>query len=84
MKYQVFEDDPWWITDFYKLLYHRFPKSKFILLERDPDKWFDSMVSHSGGLVLGNTHRHSYIYDRLEEFYEVGKGIEKCLFYRNR
>ncbi len=24
---QVFEDDPWWIGDFYKVLYHRFSDS---------------------------------------------------------
>ncbi|NND62241.1 MAG: hypothetical protein HKN48_03500, partial [Flavobacteriaceae bacterium] len=40
----VFEDDPWWLPEFYKVLYHRFPKAKFVLLERDPDAWFKSMV----------------------------------------
>ena len=41
---QVFEDDPWWCSDFYKVLFHRFPRSKFILIERDADRWFDSMI----------------------------------------
>lgn len=68
---KVFEDDPWWVGDFYKLLYHRFPKSKFILLERDADKWFNSMVSHSNGRTLGITHIHSTQYQRLKEFHEV-------------
>lgn len=67
----VFEDDPWWLNDFYKVLYHRFPYSKFILLERDADKWFDSMVSHSSGKTLGNTHIHCAQYQRLKEFHET-------------
>jgi len=65
---QVFEDNPWFEDDFYRLLYHRFPKSKFILFTRDPDKWFDSMVSHSGGKTLGNTYKHSRVYRRESEF----------------
>ncbi len=67
--HQVFEDDPWWCTDFYKVLFHRFPKAKFVLLERDADKWFNSMVSHSNGQTLGNTHTHSVLYNRTDEFY---------------
>ena len=74
----VFEDDPWWLNDFYKVLYHRFPDSKFILLERDADKWFDSMVSHSRGKTLGNTHIHCAQYQRLKEFYETASGHENA------
>ncbi|GAA4290499.1 sulfotransferase [Aestuariibaculum suncheonense] len=69
IEYQVFEDNPWWEGDFYKVLYHRFPDAKFILFTRDADKWFDSMVSHSNGKTLGNTFRHSKNYHREEEFY---------------
>lgn len=76
---QVFEDDPWWLTDFYKTLFYRFPTSKFILLERDADKWFDSMVSHSEGKTLGNTHLHSFLYDRLDEFYGI-EGYQKKMY----
>ncbi|WP_339611568.1 sulfotransferase [uncultured Planktosalinus sp.] len=66
--HQVFEDNPWWSPGFYKVLFHRFPNAKFILFTRDPDKWFDSMVSHSNGKTLGNTYRHSRIYRRETEF----------------
>lgn len=69
---QVFEDDPWFCLDFYKVLFHRFPNSKFVLVERDADKWFNSMLSHSNGKTLGNTHLHTIIYQRLSEFYETG------------
>ena len=58
-KNQVFEDNPWWLGDFYKYLYHRFPRAKFLLLTRDPDKWFDSMLNHSKRKTLGNTFLHS-------------------------
>ena len=68
---QVFEDSPWWHPEFYKVLFHRFPKSKFILLTRDPDKWFASMVSHSSGNVLGGPIRHCKIYRREWDFYSL-------------
>lgn len=66
---QVFEDGPWSVGHFYKVLYHRFPKAKFILFTRDADAWFDSMVSHSKGKTLGNTFRHCNIYLREKEYY---------------
>lgn len=69
--YQVFEDNPWWEGDFYRVLYHRFPNSKFILFTRNSDKWFDSMVSHSKGKTLGNTFLHVKNYRREEEFYRL-------------
>jgi len=69
-KSQVFEDDPWWCGDFYKVLFHRFPRSRFIQFTRDPDRWFDSMLSHSEGRSLGNTYRHSKLYRRESEYYE--------------
>lgn len=69
--FQVFEDDPWWCLDFYKVLFHRFPSARFILFERDSDAWFNSMVAHSGGKTLGNTYRHSKIYRREVEFYKL-------------
>jgi hypothetical protein len=68
--YNAFEDAPWFYRDFHRILFHRFPKSKFILLYRDSNKWFDSMVRHSDGKVLGNTYRHCRQYQRLNEFYD--------------
>lgn len=67
--YQVFEDNPWWSPDFYKVLYHRFPNAKFILMDRESDDWFNSMLSHSKGKTLGNTKRHCKVYRREAEFY---------------
>ncbi|GGZ53446.1 sulfotransferase [Mesonia mobilis] len=69
-KSQVFEDNPWFSPEFYKILYHRFPASKYILFTRDADLWFDSMVNHSQGKTLGNTYRHCKMYDRELEFFE--------------
>jgi hypothetical protein len=75
--HQVFEDDPWWCGDFYKRLYQRFPSAQFILFERDPDDWFDSMLRHSGGKTLGNTYLHCCLYNRLDEFYEQYNGTRE-------
>lgn len=69
-KNQVFEDNPWFEEDFYKILFHRFPNAKFILFTRDANKWFDSMANHSYGKTLGNTFRHVKNYRREIEFYE--------------
>ena len=71
---QVFEDDPWWLSEFYKVLYHRFPNAKFILLTRDSQDWFNSMLSHSGGKILGNTKRHCKVYRRESEFNKLVTG----------
>ncbi len=88
--YQAYEDDPWWMPDFYKVLYHRFPSAKFILFYRDSNEWFDSMINHSSGKTLGNTRIHCKIYRRLGEFYKkidsdakfkpVDTGIDNLLF----
>ncbi len=67
--FQAFEDSPWWAPDFYRVIYHRFKGSKFILFYRDSNKWFDSMMSFKNGKILGNTRRHCKIYRRLAEFY---------------
>jgi len=69
--FQVFEDDPWWLPEFYKVLYHRFPKAKFVLFYRDSEAWFNSMLTHSKGKTLGNTRRHCKIYRRELEFYNM-------------
>lgn len=67
----AFEDAPWWYPGFYKVLYHRFPGSKFILFERDPDTWFESMLRHSGGDVLGRSRIHCKIYRREPEYFRL-------------
>jgi len=80
--FQVFEDDPWWLPEFYKILYHRFPNSKFILFTRDSESWFQSMLSHSKGQTLGNTKLHCKLYRRENEFYqkfETDNSFEKSL-----
>ncbi len=69
-KSRVFEDGPWWYTDLYKLLFFRFPSSKFVMLTRDADHWFDSMLSHSGGKTLGNSYIHAFLYRREQEWFD--------------
>jgi len=67
----AFEDAPWFFSEFYKILYHRFPNSKFILFTRDPDAWFLSMKKHSGGNVLGQTVVHCKNYRRELEYFRL-------------
>ena len=67
----AFEDSPWFCPDFYKVLFHRFPNSKFILFTRDRDAWFQSMVNHSNGNVIGGARGHSKVYRRELEYFDL-------------
>ena len=69
--FQVFEDTPWWFPEFYKVLYHRFPKSKFILFTRDSDDWFKSMKKSFHGDTTEILQIHAKIYRREDEFYKI-------------
>ena len=70
----AFEDSPWWLPGFYKVLHHRFPGARFILLTRDPAAWFRSMVAHSDGHVIGDNRVHCKIYRRELEFFRLMEG----------
>lgn len=70
-KANAFEDSPWWYPGFYRVLYHRFPNSKFVLFTRDPDSWFRSMIKHSGGNVLGQPIVHCKNYRRETEYFQL-------------
>lgn len=74
-QHEVFEDDPFWCPEFYKYVYHRVPGSKFILLTRESDAWFKSMIHHSKGYTLGQTNIHAKIYRREDELYWLEKHI---------
>lgn len=78
---QVYEDSPWWLPEFYKILYHRFPNSKFILFTRNEDDWFNSMVSHSKGKIPGNTKRHCKVYRRETDFYNLFSEPKERIHY---
>lgn len=78
----VFEDAPWCLPGFFKYLFWEFPDSGFVFIERDPDKWFDSMKSHSGGKTIGRTHTHCIVYDRLNEFYKNRESLG--LYFQSR
>lgn len=45
-KFDAFEDGPWHNFDLYKVFDNKFPKSKFILLERDIKSWIKSHEDH--------------------------------------
>jgi hypothetical protein len=68
---EILEDDPWWCPGFFQVLAERFPDAKFVLLERDPDAWFDSMCCHSRGRNPGWTDLHARIYGRVQDLEEL-------------
>ena len=65
----AFEDAPWFCSNVYKYLFHKFSKSRFVLLERDGTSWMRSMRNHSNGKSLGKTDIHSEIYNRQLELW---------------
>lgn len=67
----AYEDSPWFMPGFYKILFHRFPGAKFILFTRDSDTWFQSMMKHSRGNVIGKSRIHSKTYRREIEFFNL-------------
>ena len=67
----TYEDSPWFFPGLYKILFHRFPNAKFILFTRDSDAWFQSMINHSRGNVLGRSRIHCKIYRRETEYYDL-------------
>jgi hypothetical protein len=64
---EILEDDPWWFPAMYAQLAKRFPESRFILLDREPDAWFDSLCRHSGGRNPGWSDIHAKVYNREQE-----------------
>lgn len=68
---EVFEDDPWYYPKAYELLAERFPESRFVLITRDEDTWFRSLLAHSGGRTPGHTDLHAAVYGRDAEFADL-------------
>lgn len=56
-KYEAFQDVPW--AGLYRELDINFPDSKFILIERDPEKWLKSAIKHFGDR---NIKMHAWMY----------------------
>lgn len=50
--YDAFADAPWGGTDLYKHLIQNYPKEKYILTERDPESWFNSLKNMAGKFLL--------------------------------
>lgn len=46
-RYDAFQDNPWPI--YYRYIERNVPDAKFILTERDPDAWLNSILSHFSG-----------------------------------
>ena len=65
---EVFVDDPWWYPRAYERLAFRFPEALFVLVTRDEDAWFRSLMAHSGGRSPGHTDVHAAVYGRAAEF----------------
>ncbi len=75
---EIFEDDPWWSGNAYKILAERFPQARFILLTRDADSWFESLCHHSGGRNPGPTLLHANVYQRQDDLQALIERNPQC------
>ena len=67
--FDAYEDDPWWMRSMPREALNRFPNAKFILMKRDPNSWFQSIMAHFneyGG--FGSVHAMEYT--RAELYHE--------------
>jgi hypothetical protein len=65
---QVLAGSPWWLPDFYKVLFHRYPGARFVLLTREPEIWFASMLAHADGQASADSRLHAKAFRRELEF----------------
>jgi hypothetical protein len=59
---------PWWLPEFYKVAFQRFPTARFVLLTREPGAWFASMLAQSDGFASGDNRVHAKAFRRELEF----------------
>jgi hypothetical protein len=69
-KYDVFQDIPFSIENFYIVADALFPNSLFILTERDSDKWYNSLINYD---------KKKYKLDNLD--FKNEEDIDKKFFY---
>jgi hypothetical protein len=67
----AFAGAPWWLPDFYKVVFHRFPRARFVLFTREPQAWFASMLAHAGGQASGDSRLHAKAYRRELDFFRM-------------
>jgi hypothetical protein len=62
--FDAFAGRPWSLPDFYKVLFHRFPGARFVLLTREPANWFRSLVDAGHGHAVEPNRLHAKVYRR--------------------
>ena len=65
---QVVAGAPWWLPEFYKVAFQRFPTARFVLLTREPNAWFASMLAQADGFASGDSRVHAKAFRRELEF----------------
>ena len=65
----AFAGSPWWLPEFYKVAYQRFPDARFVLFTREPSAWFASMLAHAGGTAPADSRLHAKAFRRELDFF---------------
>jgi len=65
--FEAFRDGPWHEVDLYKRLDEKFPRSKFILLERDDESWIKSIEKFFSADINWNNVDEKYLIKNFSE-----------------
>ena len=60
--FQCFQDTPWWAPGIAEACAIKFPDALFVLMERDPEDWLRSIISHNNGRSLESRAFHYKAY----------------------
>ena len=61
---QAFVGSPWHLPEFYKVVHQRVPGARFVLLTREPESWFASMLASAGGMAACDSRLHAKAFRR--------------------
>jgi hypothetical protein len=65
---EAFVGSPWHLPEFYKVVHQRVPGARFVLLTREPESWFASLLADGGGVAACDSRLHAKAFRRELEF----------------
>lgn len=65
---QACAGSPWWLPEFYKVVFQRVPGAKFVLFTREPGAWWASLLAQAGGHADGDNRLHAKAFRRELDF----------------
>jgi hypothetical protein len=64
----AFAGSPWWLPEFYKVVFQRVKGARFVLFTREPHAWLASLQAADGGVAAADNRLHAKAYRRELDF----------------